>query len=88
MPFDSVWFAVGVLFGLAANGCAFLVLHRMSTAGYKVGIWRWYKDIDVYRAYWNLAPSKGWSRAPLLISIITFFLAVYCLSKSAGLGVR
>lgn len=45
-------FGAAMLLGGLANGLAFLVLDRMSSLGYPVGIWRTYKD-------WALIASIG-----------------------------
>ena len=71
IPFGAV-----CLFGGLANSLAFLVLHRMETAGYQVGHWRWFfKDLKLYSEYWRIAPNKGWSRFPLGGAILCFLLA-------------
>ena len=61
--------------GALANGCAFFVLHRMKTLGRQVDIWRTLKDVVLYKEYWRLAPTKNWSRAPLVVGISSFILA-------------
>jgi hypothetical protein len=63
------------LFGGLANSFAFLVLHRMDTAGYEVGIWRWTRDFKLYAEYWRIAPGKGWSRFVLVGAVLCFLLA-------------
>jgi len=63
------------LFGGLANSLAFLVLHRMDSAGYEVGLWRWPRDFKLYSEYWRIAPLKGWSRWALAGSVLCFALA-------------
>ena len=67
------------LFGGLANGLAFLVLHRMDSAGYDVGIWRWPRDFKLYFEYWRIAPDKGWSRFALVAAVLCFLGAAVCL---------
>ena len=82
---SSLYFALAMVFGAAANGCAFFVLHRMKILGRRVGYWRTVsKDIALYKEYWRLAPSKNWSRAPLIVGIISFILAAYFLFHSVS----
>ena len=72
IPFGAV-----CLFGGLANSLAFLVLHRMETAGYQVGHWRWFfKDLKLYSEYWRIAPNEGWSRFTLGGAILCFLFAV------------
>jgi hypothetical protein len=68
--FGMVW-----LFGGLANSLAFLVLHRMDSAGYEVGLWRWPRDFKLYSEYWRIAPVKGWSRWALTGFVLCFALA-------------
>ncbi len=71
-----VLFGVAMLFGGAANGFAFLVLHRMESAGYVVGMWRTaLKDFRLYSKYWRIAPQKRWSRLPIIAMFLSFVLA-------------
>jgi hypothetical protein len=75
-----IYFAIAMLFGGLANACSFFVLGRMRSLGRNVGAWRWpHKDIALYRDYWNLAPERNWSRAPLIIGLVSFILAAYFL---------
>jgi hypothetical protein len=75
----AVSFGMMWLFGGLANSLAFLVLHRMDSAGYDVGIWRWPKDFKLYSEYWRIAPNKGWSRFTLVAAVLCFLLAAVCL---------
>lgn len=69
-------FGMAMLFGGFANSLAFLVLHRMESAGYEVGLWRWPgKDFRLYSEYWRIAPQKGWSRWMLSGFLLCFGLA-------------
>ena len=70
-----VSFGMMCLFGGLANSLAFLVLHRMDSAGYDVGIWRWPRDFKLYAEYWRIAPEKGWSRFALIAAVLCFSLA-------------
>jgi hypothetical protein len=75
IPFGAV-----CLFGGLANSLAFLVLHRMETAGYEVGHRRWFfKDLRLYSEYWRIAPNRGWSRFTLGGAILCFLLGVVLL---------
>lgn len=75
-PHSIGYFAVAMLFGVVANGCAFFVLGRMRSLGRNVGVWRWpQKDFALYRDYWNLAPANRWSRLPLIVGLVSFLLA-------------
>jgi hypothetical protein len=83
IPFGAVCF-----FGGMANSLAFLVLHRMETAGYQVGHCRWFfRDLKLYLEYWRIAESKGWSRFVLTGAIVCFLLAalfLFSISTFAG----
>jgi hypothetical protein len=69
-------FAIAMIFGGIANALAFMVLGRMRRLGFDVGLWRWpQEDFRLYANYWNLAPTKGWSRLPLAAALISFVLA-------------
>jgi hypothetical protein len=70
-----VSFGMMCMFGGLANSLAFLVLHRMDSAGYDVGIWRWTRDFKLYAEYWRIAPDKGWSRFALIAAVLCFLLA-------------
>ena len=74
IPFGMMW-----LFGGLANSLAFLVLHRMDSAGYDVGLRRWPTDFKLYSEYWRIAPDKGWSRFALVAAALCFLLAATCL---------
>ena len=68
-----VLFGVAMLCGGLANSLACFVLHRMDTAGYEVGYWRWFPtDLGLYSEYWRTAPTKGWSRLPLAGAVLCF----------------
>jgi len=73
------FFAAAMVFGALANGLAFLVLGRMRLLGHRVGLWRTHRDWALYREYWRVAPERNWSRAPIMMSILSFVLAVWCL---------
>jgi hypothetical protein len=68
-------FLWAMFFGGLANACAFLVLYRMKILGYQVGWWRTHRDWDLYRQYWRIAPGRKWSRAPLIVGILSFAIA-------------
>ena len=71
IPFGAV-----CLFGGLAHSLAYVVLHRMETAGYQVGHRRWFfKDLKLYSEYWRIAPNEGWSRFMLGGAILCFLLA-------------
>jgi hypothetical protein len=77
------WKLRGLLFAMAmvltgiANVFAFKVLGRMRSLGFSVGLWRWpRKDFQLYSRYWTIAPTKGWSRLPLVAALFAFALAV------------
>lgn len=68
------------LFGGLANSLAFLVLHRMETAGYQVGHRSWlFKDLKLYSEYWRIAPNDNWSRLTLGGAILCFLSAALIL---------
>lgn len=72
----AIPFGIMCLFGELANSLAFLVLHRMETAGYEVSYWRWFpKDLKLYSEYWRIAANKGWSRLALDGAVLCFLLA-------------
>jgi hypothetical protein len=78
-PFEDLniaRFAVAMIFAIIANGCAFFVLGRMRTLGFSVALWRWRpNDFKIFRAYWNIAPVKGWSRRPVIIGFLAALAA-------------
>lgn len=78
MSATAVSFGLMCLFGGLANSFAFRVLHRMDSAGYEVGIWRWTRDFKLYAEYWRIAPDKGWSRFTLIATVLCFLLAAVC----------
>jgi hypothetical protein len=67
-------FAAAMVFAALANGLAFFVLGRMRSLGHRVGIWRTSKDWALYREYWRVAPERDWSRAPIVIGLLSFVL--------------
>ena len=69
------FFGAAMVFGALANGLFFLVLNRMSSIGHRVGVWRTHRDWVLYREYWRVAPQRNWSRAPILMGILSFILA-------------
>lgn len=76
-------FGTAMLFGGIANSLAFLVFHRMSSAGFEVDIWRWpMKDFRLYSKYWRIAPLRGWSRWVLAGAFLSFGLAAAFLLSS------
>jgi len=80
-----VLFGAAMLFGGLANSLACLVLHRMHTAGYDVGYWRWFStDLEIYSEYWRTASSRGWSRSPLVSAIFCFLVAAMFLLSIAA----
>ncbi|HVO79697.1 MAG TPA: hypothetical protein VMT28_03140 [Terriglobales bacterium] len=80
-------FGIAMLFGGVANGQAFLVLHRMQSTGYPVGLWRTsLKDLRLYREYWRIAPEKGWSRLPMVAFTLSFILAACFLLSMMYVG--
>ena len=79
---STFYFVLAMVFAAVANGCAFFVLHRMKTLGREIGYWRTAsKDFGLYKEYWGLAPSKNWSRAPLIVGILSCVLAAYFLFR-------
>jgi hypothetical protein len=80
----KVLFGASMLFAGLANGLAFLVLHRMYLAGFKVGFWRWPRqDFKLYAEYWRIAPPRGWSRWVLVGFVLCFGIAAMFLIYSA-----
>jgi len=75
----AVSFGMMCLFSGMASSLAFLVLHRMDSAGYDIGIWRWPRDFKLYSEYWRIAPDEGWSRFVLVAAVLCFLLAAVCL---------
>jgi hypothetical protein len=84
-PIRPAFFALAMIFGAAANGCALFMLYRMRSIGHKIGIWRTGRDLALYREYWRIAPEKNWSRAPLTIGIISLILTGCFLFQSAAI---
>ena len=68
-------FLIAMVFGGLANGSAFLVLGRMRSLGYPVGIWRTPSDASLYQECWRIARSKNWSRAPIVLGCASPVLA-------------
>jgi hypothetical protein len=67
----------GIVCGGIANACAFFILSRMESLGFSVGLWRWPgKDVQLYSGYWNIAPTRGWSRLPLIAAAVAMVLGV------------
>jgi len=82
------YFAAAMFFGALANGMAFLMLWRMRSLGRQVGIWRTLgKDWALYREYWQVAPAQNWSRAPLVVGIMSFLLAMWLMWLTVN-GIR
>jgi hypothetical protein len=77
------YFALAMIFALLANACVFLILYRMKSLGFRVGIWRTGKDFQLYSGYWNIAPKRGWSRLPFIVMVASFGAAVIFLFLSA-----
>ena len=78
-------FVVAMAFGALANGMAFLILWRMRRLGRQVGLWRILgKDWALYREYWRVAPAQNWSRAPLVVGIVSFFVAIWLMWMAAA----
>jgi hypothetical protein len=72
-----VFFIAAMSFALVANVCAFFVFSRMRSIGFSVGLWRTMpKDLFLYRGYWNIAPKRNWSRAPIIIGALCFVVAI------------
>jgi len=69
------YFAAALVFAALANGIAFLVLSRMRSLGLRIGVWRSHKDWALYRQYWRIAPERNWSRAPIILVVLSFLLA-------------
>jgi hypothetical protein len=69
------FFAAAMVLGALANGLAFFVLGRMHSLGHRIGVWRTRRDVALYREYWRVAPSRNWSRAPLIVALLSFLLA-------------
>jgi len=73
---EQVLFGTAMLFGGIANSLAFLVFHRMNSAGFEVHISRGpLKDFRLYSEYWRIAPLRGWSRWILAGALLSFGLA-------------
>jgi hypothetical protein len=68
-------FVVAMIFGAIANACAFFILGRMRSLGFSVGLWRGRKDLQLYSAYWKIAPKQGWSRFPLVAFVVALVVA-------------
>jgi hypothetical protein len=68
-------FLIAMVYGGLANGSAFVVLGRMRSLGYPVGIWRTPSDAALYREYWRIARSKNWSRVPIVLFYANAVLA-------------
>jgi hypothetical protein len=69
------YFAAAMFFGAFSNALAFLVLGRMRSIGAQVGVWRSHKDWALYRQYWRVAPGRNWSRAPIIVALLSLVLA-------------
>jgi len=77
---NGLLFGTAMLFGGISNGLAFLVLHRMNSAGFEVDVWRSpLKDYRLYKGYWRIAPLKSWSRWVLAGVLISFCIAAFFL---------
>ncbi len=59
----------GILFAGIALHLFFLVLSRVAQSGEKVAAH------NVYPAYWRMAPERGWSRMPVLMSLVAAAIA-------------
>ena len=70
------FFVAAMVLGALANGLAFFVLGRMRSLGHRIGIWRTHRDWGLYREYWRVAPERNWSRAPIMIGLLSFVLAL------------
>lgn len=75
MYVKAPFFIVAMAFAVLANGLAFLMLGRMRSLGQQVSFWRTHRDWTLYREYWRIAPARNWSRAPIVIGILSFLLA-------------
>jgi len=74
--FRVSFFVAAMIFAGFANGFAFLVLYRMHSLGYRVGLWRTIgRDWILYRDYWRVAPANNWSCVPIVAGVISFVLA-------------
>jgi hypothetical protein len=73
---NLAYFAAAITFGGIANALACLVLFRMRSAGERIGFWRTHKDWARYRRYWQIAPARNWSRAPIVLALMSFVLAL------------
>jgi hypothetical protein len=73
---NLAYFAAAMIFGGIANALLFLVLLRMRSAGERIGFWRTHKDWALYRQYWQIAPARNWSRAPIILSLMSLVLAL------------
>jgi hypothetical protein len=68
-------FLIAMMFAGVSNILAFLILFRMCSLGYRVRLWRTVKDWTLYREYWRVAGHRNWSRAPMILALISFVLA-------------
>jgi hypothetical protein len=73
------YFVTSMVFGGIANALAFLILGRMRTLGLRVGLWRTHRDWVPYRQYWRIAPEQNWSRAPIVVGLLSLVPAAYFL---------
>lgn len=65
-----VRFGTGILFAGIALHLVFLVFSRVAQSGERI------PGYDVYRAYWRMAPQRGWSRVPVVMSLVSIVIAV------------
>lgn len=73
----SVFFIAALPFALVANVCAIFTFLRMKSVGFSVGLWRTvFKDLFLYGGYWNIAPKRNWSRAPIIIGALCLVVAI------------
>ncbi|HEY0565243.1 MAG TPA: hypothetical protein VGC88_06645 [Terriglobales bacterium] len=76
-------FLIAAMFLVAvANICGFVVIERLGAAGLDIGNWKSEKDWTLCLEYWNIAPRRGWSRSPLVMTIVTTGLALLLLLAS------
>jgi hypothetical protein len=77
-------FLAAMLFAGIANAAAFYILERMQGLGFDTRpSWNAKKQFLPYYGYWNIAPTKGWSRGPLVAGVVSLILAAALLISCA-----
>ena len=70
-------FGTAMVFAALTNGLAFVVFGRMRSLGHRIGVWRTYSDWILYREYRRIAPERNWSRVPIIVGLLSFFVLAF-----------